>query len=230
MPGNEQANDALQSATANYQAGAQRGSGAQQGESITGTATAPNFAAEASSKPNANPNYAAGLASGARTKLADVASTPAGATSLARSFATDDSLHQKLATVFGPDAANALRRMGQAETGAAENLAPFAKKTPAADDQDTKDVNTALRGMATLASHGVYQFYHGAKAIAGLGMSPKVQDKVAQYLADPKMVQQGINLLRRAGADNATLRQLTMQAATSTAAVGSHAATSLTEQ
>lgn len=225
-PGNETANAALQQANQNYVAGAQRGTGAQHGESITGTQTAPNFAAEAASKANVNGNFQAGMASGARTKLAAQAATPTGATSLAKSFATDDNLHQKLATTFGPDVADSLRRLGQAETGAADNLAPFAKRTPQVDDQDSKDMNTALRAMATFASHGVYQFYHGAKAIAGLGMSPKVQETVARYLADPKMTVQGINLLRKAGATNAQMRQLVFDAAKATGATGANIVTS----
>ncbi|MGH7749284.1 MAG: hypothetical protein ACREQ5_31635 [Candidatus Dormibacteria bacterium] len=31
---------------------------------------------------------------------------------------------------------------------------------------------------------------------------------MAQYLSDPKMVQQGINIMRKAGATNAMLRRL----------------------
>jgi hypothetical protein len=229
-PGNDDANQALALAKANYIAGAQRGEGAQHGESVLGAQTADNFSAEAQSKPNANPNFQGGMASGARSKLGDEAATPAGATSLAARFATDDSLHAKLVTTFGQPAADAFRRLGVAETGAAQNLQPFAKRTPQADDQDGKDLNTGLRALAATASHGVYQFYHGAKVLAGLGMSPAVQEKVAQYLADPKMTQQGINLLRRAGATNEQLRQMALQASQSVGGVVGQSAASATEQ
>lgn len=229
-PGNETANAALAHANANYTTGAQRAAGAAHGETVLGSATADNFAAESESKPNANPNFAAGQTSGARSKLSDEAATPAGATSLAQRFATDDSLHAKLETTFGTPAADALRRMGQAETGAAANLAPFAKRTPSAEDQDGKDINIGLRALAATASHGVYQLYHGAKVITGLGMSPKVQETVARYLADPQMVGQGINLIRKAGGTNAQLRQLALQVAQQVGAVGGASAASATEQ
>lgn len=229
-PGNEEANAALAHANANYTTSAQRAAGAAHGESVLGSATADNFAAEAASKPNANPNFAAGQTSGARSKLADEAATPAGATRLAQRFATDDSLHAKLEATFGTSAADALRRLGQAETGAADNLRPFAKRTPQAEDQDSKDLNTGLRALAATAPHGVYQFYHGAKAITGLGMSPKVQETVARYLADPQMVGQGINLIRKAGGTNAQLRQLALQVAQQVGAVGGESAASATEQ
>lgn len=229
-PGNDAANAALGLAKSNYTAGAQRAAGAAHGETVLGSQTADNYAAEAASKPNANSNFQAGTASGARSKLADEAATPAGATSLAQKFADDDSLHAKLQTTFGAPVADAFRRLGQSESAAADNLRPFAKRTPQADDQDGKDLNTGLRALAATASHGVYQVYHGAKAIAGLGMSPQVQEKVAQYLADPEMTTQGINLLRKAGATNAQLRQLALHAAQSVGAVGGQSAASATEQ
>lgn len=222
-PANAAASGALDTATSNYVANAQREAGAQHGESVLGAQTAPNFAAEAAAKPNANDNFAAGLPAGARSKLADAAATPAGATSLAGRLATDDSLHAKLTTALGPQAADALRRMGQSETGAAQNLAPFGNRTPGTDDQDGKDLNTGLRALATFASHGVYQFYHGAKALAGLGMSPQVQNTVARYLADPNMTRQGIKLLQKAGADNAMLRRLALSAAQSAGLLGGSA-------
>lgn len=229
-PGNEDANAALAHANANYTAGAQRASGAAHGETVLGSATADNFAAESGSKANTNPNFSAGQASGARSKLADEAATPGGATSLAQRFATDDSLHAKLQTTFGAPVADAFRRLGQSETAAAENLRPFAKRTPQAEDQDGKDLNIGLRALAATASHGVYQLYHGAKVITGLGMSPKVQETVARYLADPKMVGQGINLIRKAGATDAQLRQLALQVAQQVGAVGGASVASATEQ
>lgn len=228
-PANAAASGALDTATSNFAANAQREAGAQHGESVLGAQTAPNFAAEAASKPNANANFAAGLPAGARSKLADAAATPGGATSLAARLATDDSLHAKLTTALGQPAADALRRMGQSETGAAQNLAPFANRTPSADNQDEKDLNVGLRGLATVASHGVYQFYHGAKALAGLGMSPQVQNTVARYLADPSMTRQGIKLLEKAGADNAMLRRLALSAAQSAGLLGGSAAANVVQ-
>lgn len=227
-PGNDQAYAALDQANANYVAGSQRAAGAAHGETILGADTAPNYAAEADSKLNANPNFTTGMASGARSKLADQAATPQGATSLAQRFATDDSLHAKLSKVFSPDVADSLRRLGQQETTAAQNLAPYANKT-SAEDQGAKDAQVALRGLAAFASHGVYQIYHGYKAIQGLGMSPKVQALVAQYLSDPKMVRQGIEVLQKAGMTNAALRQMTLDVAHHVGVAGAGAENSISE-
>lgn len=221
-PGNDDAHAALANANANYTAGAQRAAGAAHGETVLGAQTAPNFAAEATSKPNANPNFTAGLATGARSKLADAAATPQGATSLAARFATDDSLHAKVSGIFGKPVADSLRLLGQQETQAAQNLAPYANRV-STDDGDTKAANTALRSLAAFASHGVYQFYHGYKAIQGLGMSEAVQAKVAQYLSDPKMTQQGIALLQKAGMTNSQLRQMALTAAANVGAIGGSA-------
>lgn len=228
-PGNEAAQGALAQANANYVAGSQRQAGAVHGESILGAQTAPNFAAVAESKPNANPNFGAGMTGGAISKLADQASTPAGATSLAQQFATDDALHAKLSTVFGGKAADAFQRLGESETGAARNLAPYTNRTPNAPDQDAKDANTGLRALATFASHGVYKLYHGYKAIQGLGMSPAVQEKVAQYLSDPGMVPQGIAVLKKAGMTDTALRQMTLDVAQHVGAGAAGATNSVSE-
>jgi hypothetical protein len=229
-PGNEDARAALATADQNYTAGAQRQAGAAHGETVLGSQTAPNFAAEAASKPNANTNFTSGMASGASSKLADAAATPQGATALARRLATDDSLNAKLATTFGQGTADAFRRLGQSETQAADNFAPYARRTPQADDQDAKDAKTVFQGLAAVATHGGVQIYHAAKALTGLGMSPQVKEKVAQYLSDPKMAQQGINLLRKAGASNAQLRQLAIGAALRVGALGGAAANTVTEK
>ncbi|MGH7748178.1 MAG: hypothetical protein ACREQ5_25970, partial [Candidatus Dormibacteria bacterium] len=114
-PGNEAPAAALDTAAANSAATAQRAAGAAHGETITGGASADNFAATASSKANANPNFTAGMATGASSRLADEASSPSGSLALARSFATDAATHAKLTTALGGDAADAYQRMGQAE-------------------------------------------------------------------------------------------------------------------
>lgn len=222
-PGNEAAHQALAAANANYAAGAQRAAGAAHGESILGATTAPNFAAEAAAKPNDNPNFSAGMASGARSKLADTAATPQGATSLAARFATDDSLYQKVVGIYGSPAAAALRRLGVAETSAAKAVAPYARA--ASPEGDSNTLKDAAQVAAAVATHGLgWKAYHAAKVFTGLSMPQNVQNTVARYLSDPRMTTQGINLLVRAGASAARLRQITLTAAGASGILGGDAA------
>lgn len=232
-PGNEAASQALAKANENFAAGAQRAAGAAHGETVLGAQTADNFTAEAAAKPNSNDNFKSGMASGARSKLADTAATPQGAEALAGRLATDDSLHAKLATALGQDTADALRRLGESESAAAENMNALSRRTPpSADAQDGADAAIALRGLAAAASHGPYMAFHGSKFIGALRlrMSPQVQETVAKYLSDPKLTQQGINLLKKAGATNAQLRQLALSAATGSGALAGSAAADVTDK
>lgn len=229
-PGNETAAEALAKANTNFTANAQRQAGAAHGETVLGAQTADNFAAEAASKPNATPEFQTGMGTGAQSKLADTAATPQGAENLAARLATDDSLHAKLSTVFGPDAADVLRDLGKSESAAAENMNALSRKVSPAEDSNKSAVDLGTRAIVAMSSHGPYMAYHGSKILASLRMSPAVQKTVAQYLSDPKMVQQGINLLRKAGADNAQLRQLAMEAATRAGAVTGQASTDIAGQ
>jgi hypothetical protein len=52
--------------------------------------------------------------------------------------------------------------------------------------------------------------FHLARAIPEVfgKLSPKVQETIGRYLSDPTMAQQGINLLKKAGANQRDLRNL----------------------
>jgi len=224
-PGNEDANAALQQATGNYATGSRRVEGAQHGAGILGAETPANYAATATAKPNATPEFAQGMQLGANDKLATASATPQGATSLAQRLASDDALHQKLVDTFGQGPADALRRMGAAETSAARAVAPY-NRAPAPEDDKAalKDVGQAAMAVA---SHGLgWKAYHAAKVFAGLAMPANVQEKVAQYLSDPKMAQQGINLLAKAGASAQYLRQIALTAAAASGILSGGAASS----
>lgn len=183
--------------------------GAEHGATITGASTPGEFGAVSAGNPS--PEFAQGQALGANDKLAATSSTPQGATALAGRLATDQGLMDKLTTTFGPDTAAALQRMGAAETRAASNLQAVSGGAPKIDDKGIADV--AQVSMA-LASHGLgWKLIHAAKAITGLEMPAAVQEKVAQYLTDPKMVRQGLNLLTKAGASASALRRAALTAA-----------------
>lgn len=66
--------------------------------------------------------------------------------------------------------------------------------------------------VAAAASHSpAGLLYHISRAIPSFSKLPQaVQTQVGRYLADPNMTQQGINLLRRAGAKDAELRKLSV--------------------
>lgn len=201
----------LDRATARSAANANVVNGAEHGATITGAATPGDFAANAQVKANANPNFAQGMALGANDKLAAASATPQGATALAARLATDSGLHDKLTTTFGADTADALQRMGAAETRSAQALSSVTGGAPKTDDSGMGDI--AQVGMA-LASHGWgWKLIHAVKAGVGLEMPQAVQDKVAQYLTDPKMVRQGLNLLAKAGATSQQLRRASLTAA-----------------
>lgn len=202
----------LDAATANFAANSRRVEGAQHGASILGSGSASDFAATASAKPNANPEFTQGMHLGANDTLSAASATPSGATGLAQRLATDNGLYDKLSTTFGQDTADALRRMGQAESASAQALAPHAR-APAPEGNDTT-LKDAAQVAAAVATHGIgWKAYHAAKVFAGLDMPQAVQTKVAQYLSDPKMAQQGINLLSKAGASAQRLREITLSAA-----------------
>jgi hypothetical protein len=210
--GNAAAKAALDQANANYTANSNRVAGAEHGSGILSADTPDAYAATATAKPNANPNFQAGMHLGANDTLATASATPQAATNLAQRFATDDNLYQKVATTFGPDTADSLRRMGAAESASAKAMAPY-RGAPSPDDNDST-LKDAVYVASAIASHGTFwKLYHGAKVFAGLDMPPNVEAKVAEYLTDPTMAPAGIRLLAKAGASASRLRQITMTAA-----------------
>lgn len=228
-PGNEAPNAALNTARSNFAANSQRVEGAQHGASILAGSTPADYTATANATgitspgtgmapagvghnggPAINPQFATGMSAGANDALSAGAATPQGATSLARRLATDTGLLDKLTTTFGPDRAAALQRLGDAETRSATALTPRAP-SPDAEKNTAKDVAQAFAAVAT---HGWgWKAYHVAQFVTGKSMSPAVQEKVAEYLSNPRMVQQGINIMQKAGATTTQLRRMALAGA-----------------
>ena len=220
-PGNEASSALLDRATNNFATLSRAKAGAEQGATILGSDTPNEFGANTAAlrAKQTGTEVDQGLAASANDRLMAAAATPQGATALASRFATDDNLHAKMTTVFGSDAADALKRMGEAETRSAKAIGSVTGGAPKTDDKGAIG-DVAQVGMA-LASHGLgWKLIHAAKAVTGLEMPAAVQEKVAQYLTDPNMVRQGINLISKAGASASQLRSLALTAAAASGTSG----------
>lgn len=235
-PSNAEANAALNTARSNFAANSRTVEGAQHGATILNSGSPREFAstvaatapgpgtaiAPASAMPPpssvgpaaANPEFARGLRAGASDALATASGTPTGATSLAGRLAMDANLYSKIATVYGQPAADALQRLGAAETAANSSLRGSVVG-PSAPNSDLGQVaRDAANVVGAVASHGTtWKLGHALRLIRPLGMSDKVAGIVAGYLTDPRMAQQGINLLIKAGASAQQIRSIALHAA-----------------
>lgn len=227
--GNDAANEALSTATANYAKGRAAAEGTELGQQVVGAKNTPEYLGNLRGQSDAQ---AVATPQGVSTGLRTAAQTPASAINLAKSLATDTGLHERLTATIGRDAADALQQMGVRETAAADALSAVTPRTPAPESAgDAAAIQTAIHGLAAVASHGVwFKALHAAKVLTGTGMSDAVATKVAQYLSDPAMTSQGIALLRRAGVDNTALRNLSLNAAASAGVLSGTATADLTEQ
>lgn len=170
------------------------------------------------------PEGAQGHAVGVVSRLVKQAGdSEAGATAVARQLAQDGGLHGALQEALGSGAASRLQTVGRTEAGGARALGNVVSGGAPRAETTESNVMHAAHAAAAVTYHSPTAIgYHVSRIFGGkLKLSPLVQQKVAQYLADPKMTQQGINLLRRAGASNEDLRRLATSIAASTgAAVG----------
>lgn len=238
-PANADATAALDKARSNFAANSRVVEGAQHGATVLNSGSPRDFTATVAAngrapgtavipaptpappstpvQPTPNPEFASGLKAGASDALATASATPQGARSLAYSLANDANLNAKLAAVYGQPAADALRRLGGAEVAAHTNLAGSAiGPRPQSPDGLNQTMKDAANAIGAVASHGtLWKIGHALKLIRPSGMSPAVESKVAQYLTDPKMTQQGINLLVKAGASQQAIRNLALHAAAS---------------
>lgn len=153
-----------------------------------------------------------GYASGVQSRLATEArSSESGALSTADKLSQRAGTQDQVRDALGPQVSASLRAAGAAETTAADRLSTIA---PGAPNPTTKPSlqQAAQAGAAAIGHSPAGIAFHITRAIPGLSksMSPAVQMKVAQYLLDPTMTQQGINLLRKAGATNADIRRLAL--------------------
>lgn len=153
-----------------------------------------------------------GYASGVQSRLQTAArSSESGALRTAADMGQDAGTQDQLRSALGPRAARRLQAAGQSESTAADRLNTISPGAPNPTAQPSGQ-QAAQAGAAALSHSPAGIAFHLTRAIPGLNksMSAAVQKKVAQYLLDPNMTQQGINLLRKAGAKNADIRRLAL--------------------
>lgn len=159
-----------------------------------------------------------GYASGAQSRLSNQArSSEAGAKKTAKALSERGEVIDNATEALGLPAAQRLRAAGQTETAASRSLDTIAPSAPSPDAGFSG--HAAGQAVAAAASHtpaGIS--FHILRAIPNLTktLPVKQQQVVARYLLDPTMTQQGINILKRAGATNADLRRLTVSLAAAT--------------
>lgn len=160
-----------------------------------------------------------GHASGVMSRLANRAGdTEAGANATALDL-TQPGIIRAVSEAVGPAKAQRL-----AEAAAYERRSKQALDAIAPGGIKPQDPNGNVQDAAHAVAAATYHSptaigYHLSRIFGGkLKMSPAVQAKVAQYLADPTMAQQGISLLRKAGAEAADIRRLQTAIAAATGA------------
>lgn len=221
-PGNEAGSAAIDQARANYAAGAQRQSGTQLGQTVTGNTAAPEFAAQAADRSMTSGSAQGGIDSGARAALAAKGANPSGFDNFVQRLATDTDLHANIARASGADYADAITTLAKQEAQrSAASAAITPRAAPAASKGINETVNQAAHGLATVASHGAfYKVLHGMRWALGDTIPDNVANVASKYLSDPKMVQQGLNILQKSGASNDDLARVMLRAASASGAAG----------
>lgn len=150
-----------------------------------------------------------GHASGVMSRLSNKAGgTEAGANATALDLTQPDTI-RAVTEAVGPQRAARLADAAAYERRSKQALDAIAPGGIKPQDPNG-NVQDAAHAVAAATYHSPTAIgYHLSRIFGGkLKMSSAVQAKVAQYLADPKMTQQGINLLKRAGAEAADIRRL----------------------
>lgn len=150
-----------------------------------------------------------GHAAGVMSRLANRAGDSASGANATALDLTQPGTIRAVTEAVGPKAAARLAEGAAYERRSQDALNQMAPNRIQPQD-DSGAITHAAHGAAALTYHSPTAIGYHLSRIFGtkLKMSPAVQAKVAQYLADPSMTQQGINLLKRAGAENADIRRL----------------------
>lgn len=150
-----------------------------------------------------------GHAAGVMSRLANRAGdSEAGANATALDL-TQPGTIRAVTEAVGARAANRLAEGAAFERRSKDALDQMAPNRIQPQD-DSGAITHGAHAAAALTYHSPTAIGYHLSRIFGtkLKMSPAVQAKVAQYLADPRMTQTGIRLLERAGAANADIRRL----------------------
>lgn len=150
----------------------------------------------------------AGHQAGIVSRTSDAAaSSPAGAVRTANELAAGAGDSANLRRAVGQQGFQPIQEAAAAESRGATALGNMTGRVPAeAEGFSGKQAAQAVGAVASHSPSGV--LFHAARAIPSFTKLPEaVQRQVARYLSDPSMTQQGINLLRRAGATDAQMRK-----------------------
>lgn len=149
--------------------------------------------------------HQSGIAS--RTATAAAAS-PDAATRTAAQLAAGGGDTANLQRAVGAGNFDNIQRAASAESKGADALQNISGRVPA--EQGGISGSQVAQAVASGAAHSPTGFlYHVSRAIPSFGkQSPAVQKQIVKYLADPSMTQQGINLLRKAGARDQEIKKL----------------------
>lgn len=165
------------------------------------------------------PEGRSGHQAGIVTRTSNAASdSTQGAVSVARQLAAQAGNTAALGEAVGGDASTRLAAAGDMEAKGADSLRNISGGGPGATNSNM-DASHAAHALGAAAGHsptGILS--HVIRALSGQKVPPAVQRKIAQYLADPSMTQQGVNLLRRAGLKNEEIGRLAQRIAASTGA------------
>lgn len=180
-------------------------SGFKHGMAGKDVSAAEGSAMDALGTPHGQQGYQSGLATRLQNTAGD---TLQGAQNVA-SAVTEPGMQATLAQTFSPGQAQQVGAAGQATSDAQKalnNIAP----SRIAPEQEGSGVQAGQAAGALMSHSPAGTLFHLTRAMPELmgKLSPKVQETISRYLTDPTMAQQGINLLKKAGAKQQDLRNL----------------------
>lgn len=151
----------------------------------------------------------AGHEAGITSRVAEMAAaSPDSATRTADMLANNAGDSANLRVAVGEQKFGTVQRAAQAESKGAEAMRNITGRV--GPEETPFSGREAAQTVAAAASHSpAGLMFHAARAIPSFAKLPgAVQKQIVRYLADPAMTQQGINLLRKAGAREQEIRRL----------------------
>lgn len=156
-----------------------------------------------------HPEGIAGHQAGIVSRTSDAAAaSPQGASQTAEQLAAGTGDSAPLRQAVGQQGFTDIQRAADAEARGSRSLSNLSGRVnPADEGLSGKQVAQAAGGVVSHSPAAI--IYHAARVVPSFGKLPDaVQRQVARYLTTPSMTQQGINLLRRAGAKDDEIRKL----------------------
>lgn len=150
---------------------------------------------------------ASGHEAGILARVANNAADPGATTRVAGQLAEGSGDSNVLRSAVGQRNFEATQRAAKAESEGAASLDKISGDIKPNSTDTVKQAGQAIGAAASHSPSGL--LFHLSRIIPDFNkQTPAVQKQISRYLTDPKMTQQGINLLRRAGAKDADIRKL----------------------